>query len=53
MNAYLTDGERELILLPKGFYEDKTEQKGKKKIDNVDTGSDLKIRINDEKQNVF
>lgn len=84
LNAYLTEGKQELIPSPKGFYEDKTEQKGKKKIDNVvlcgefsegkkraalgrfcymdedcvhycnvDTGSDLKIKINDEKQNVF
>lgn len=84
LNAYLTDGEQELIPSPKGFYEDKTEQKGKKKIDNVvlcgefsegkkraalgrfcymdedcvhycnvDTGSDLRIKINDEKQNLF
>ncbi|MCM1540824.1 MAG: hypothetical protein NC121_06125 [Blautia sp.] len=84
LNAYLTDGEKELIPSPKGFYEDKTEQRGKKEIDNVvirgefeegkkraslgrfcrmegdciyyynvDTGSDLKITINEEKRNVF
>lgn len=84
LNAYPIDGEEELIPSPKGFYEDKTEQQGKKEIDNVtvkgefsegqkraalgrfcrmdetcvyyyniDTGSDLKIKINDEKQNVF
>lgn len=35
LNAYLTDGEEELIPSPKGFYEDKTEQHGKKKVDNV------------------
>ncbi len=82
LNAYLTDGERELIPSPKGFYEDKQNQE--KKIDNVvvngefeegkkraslgrfcymehdcihyynvDSGSDLKININGEKQNVF
>ncbi len=84
LNAYPTDGEKELIPSPKGFYEDKIQQQGKKKIDNVtvegeftegskraalgrfchmedfcisyyniDTGSDLKITINEEKQNVF
>lgn len=84
LNAYLTDGERKLLPSPKGFYEDKSQQQGKKEIDNavidgefeegkkraslgrfcymeddcvcyynVDTGSDLKIKINDEKQNVF
>ncbi len=87
LNAYLTDGERELIPSPKGFYEDKTEAQGKKELDNVvvdgafteglkraslgrfcriedgcifyynvDTGSDMKIKINlgeGEKQNVF
>lgn len=35
LNAYLTDGEIELIPSPKGFYEDKTEQEGKKEIENV------------------
>lgn len=84
LNAYLTDGERELIPSPKGFYEDKLQRQGKKEIDNVvvagtfeegkkraslgrfcymehdcicyynvDTGSDLKIKINGEEQNVF
>ena len=84
LNAYLTDGERELIPSPKGFYEDKSQQQGKKEIDNVvvngefaegkkraslgrfcymehdciyyynvDSGSDLKINMNGEKQNVF
>lgn len=84
LNAYLTDGDRELLPSPKGFYEDKTQQQKKKEIDNVvckgefeegkkraalgrfcymegdclsyyqvHTGSDLKIKINDEKQNVF
>lgn len=84
LNAYLTDGEKELIPSPKGFYEDKLQQQRKKEIDNVvargepgagkkraslgrfcymeqdcicyyhvDTSSDLKIKINDEKQNVF
>lgn len=84
LNAYPTDGEKELLPSPKGFYEDKTEQQGRKEIDNVvvagefkegkkraslgrfchmdeaciyyyniDTGSDLKTTINDEKQNVF
>lgn len=84
LNAYPADGEKELLPSPKGFYEDKAEQQGKKEINNVvvkgtfsegkkraslgrfchmdedsiyyyniDTGSDLKITINDEKQNVF
>lgn len=84
LNAYPSDGEKELIPSPKGFYEDKSEKQGKKEIDNVvvrgeftegkkraslgrfcrmdetlvyyyniDTGSDLKIKINDEKQDVF
>ena len=84
LNAYLTDGDRELIPSPKGFYEDKAECQGRKPLNNVvvngefdegkkraslgrfsyidqgciyyynvDTGSDLKIKINDEKQNVF
>ena len=84
LNAYLTDGDRELIPSPKGFYEDKMQCQGRKLLDNVvingefeegkkraslgrfsymdkeciyyynvDTGSDLKIKINDEKQNVF
>lgn len=87
LNAFLTDGERELLPSPKGFYEDKTEAKGRKEIRNVviggefpegqkraalgrfcriedgciyyynvDTGSDMKIKINlkgEEKQNVF
>ena len=84
LNAYLTDGDRELIPSPKGFYEDKMQCQGRKPLDNVvingefeegkkraslgrfsymdkeciyyynvDTGSDLKIKINDEKQNVF
>ncbi len=87
LNAYLTDGERTLIPSPKGFYEDKTENKCRKAIENVvidgeftegqkraslgrfcriedrwifyynvDTGSDMKIKINlgeGEKQNVF
>lgn len=87
LNAFPADGERELIPSPKGFYEDKSEQPGKKEIENVvidgkfseghkraalgrfcymegdcisyynvDTGSDLKIKINldkGEKQNVF
>lgn len=35
LNAYLTDGEEELIPSPKGFYEDKTEVDGKKEIENV------------------
>lgn len=35
LNAYLTDGNTELLPSPKGFYEDKTEAKGKKAIDNV------------------
>ncbi|MCI9101286.1 MAG: hypothetical protein HFH59_05440 [Lachnospiraceae bacterium] len=87
LNAYLTDGEKELIPSPKGFYEDKTETDDRKKLENVvingqftegqkraslgrfcrieegcifyyniDTGSDMKIKINlkdEEKQNVF
>lgn len=87
LNAYLTDGDKDLIPSPKGFYEDKTEVVGRKKVENVvtngkfkggqkraalgrfcrmeedcifyynvDTGSDMKIKINlkdDEKQNVF
>ncbi len=84
LNAYLTDGDRELIPSPKGFYEDKAQCQGRKPLNNVvvngefdegkkraslgrfsyidqgciyyynvDTGSDLKIKINDEKQNVF
>ncbi len=84
LNAYPSDGELELVPAPKGFYEDKKEQQGRKKIDNVvvdgvfeegkkraalgrfchmegdtlscytvETGSDLKITVNDTKQNVF
>lgn len=85
LNAYVTDGKRELIPSPKGFYEDKSQQQGKKEICNIvingegaeegkkrasigrfcymeddciyyyniDSGSDLKININGEKQNVF
>lgn len=84
LNAYPTDGEKELLPSPKGFYEDKKEGLEKKEIDNVvvngefeegkkraalgrfcriegdtiyhyavNTGSDLKITINDTKQNVF
>ncbi len=87
LNAYLTDEKQALIPSPKGFYEDKTETKGRKALENVvvngefkegqkrallghfcymkdgcifyynvDTGSDMKIKINlgkDEKQNVF
>lgn len=83
LNGCLTDGEKELLPSPKGFYEDKIERQDKE-IDNVvtggrlgegkkraslgrfcrmegdciyyytvDTDSDLKIKINDEKQNVF
>lgn len=84
LNGYLTDGDRELLPSPKGFYEDKKEKREKKELDNVvtdgrfregmkraslgrfcriegdciyyynvDTASDLKVRINDEKRNVF
>lgn len=84
LNGYLTDGDRELLPSPRGFYEDKTEGQGKKELDNVvtdgrfqdgmkraslgrfcriegdciyyyniDADSDLRIKINDEKQNVF
>ena len=35
LNAYLFDGERELIPSPKGFYEDKSLTEGKKEIENV------------------
>lgn len=87
LNAYPSDGGQELLPSPKGFYEDKTVEEGKKELHNVvlkgefpegykrasvgrfcriedgciyyyqvDTGSDLKIKINleeGEKQNVF
>lgn len=84
LNAYPSDGALELLPAPKGFYEDKKEQQGRKEIDNVvvdgafeegkkraalgrfchlegdtlscytvETGSDLKITVNDTKQNVF
>ena len=35
LNAYLTDGDRELIPSPKGFYEDKMQCQGRKPLDNV------------------
>lgn len=40
LNAYLTDGEEELLPSPKGFYEDKTEADGKKEMVNVLTDED-------------
>ena len=86
LNAYVSREGKELFPSPKGFYEDKSEAQGKKRIENVvvegafreglkraalgryaciegdtvryygvDTGSDLKIKINvsEEEQNVF